>query len=174
MPITDQIAMLGELVPCGGGDPITLIRPRMLVGRRENCDIVLAFPNISGQHCLLELLNGYWHVRDLRSRNGIKVNGMRCDTKWLLPGDEISIAKHRYEVTYEPAAGAPPPEEDDPFALSLLEKAGLMRRKEQERRIRLPPSSRHVDPQKNDKFSPDENQAMEWLSDDDQDPDDDK
>jgi len=107
--------MLGELVPCDNGDPIPLLKPKLLVGRRSNCDIELPFPNISSQHCLLELLNGYWHVCDLRSRNGIKVNGMRCDTKWLLPGDEISIAKHRYEVTYEPAAGALPPDEDDPF-----------------------------------------------------------
>lgn len=171
MSSTEQITMLGELVPCGGGDPIPLHKPKLLVGRRSNCDIELPFPNISGQHCLLELLNGYWHVRDLRSRNGIKVNGMRCDTKWLLPGDELSIAKHRYEVTYEPAAGAPPPEEDDPFALSLLEKAGLQRRQEQERRMRLPPSARRIDPSRSDKFSPDENQAHEWLQDDETDGD---
>ena len=159
--------MLGELVPCGGGDPIPLLKGKLLVGRMRDCDIVLKFPNISGKHCLLELINGYWHVRDLRSRNGIKVNGMRCDTKWLLPGDEISIAKHRFEMDYEPVDGAPPPEEEDPFALSLLEKAGLMRRQEQERRLRLPPSSHRVDPERKDKFSSDENQAMEWLEDDD-------
>jgi adenylate cyclase len=166
MPNTDQISMLGELVPCGGGDPIPLLKPKLLIGRRENCDIVLEFANISGQHCLLELLNGYWHVRDLRSRNGLKVNGMRVDSKWLLPGDELSIARHRFEVTYEPAQGAPPPEEEDPFAISLLEKAGLMRREEEQRRIKLPPSAKRVDPnQTNGKFSAEENQALEWLGD---------
>jgi len=163
--------MLGELVPCGGGDPIPLLKPKLLIGRRSDCDIVLEFANISGQHCRLELLNGYWHVRDLHSRNGIKVNGMRCDTKWLLPGDEIAIARHRYEVAYEPAAGAPPPEEEDPFALSLLEKAGLMRRQEQDRRVRLPPSVRRVDPTSTEKFSADENRAVEWLKDENQDDD---
>ena len=160
--------MLGELVPCGGGDPIPLLKAKLMVGRMRDCDIVLGFANISGKHCQLEMLNGYWHVRDLRSRNGIKVNGMRCDTKFLLPGDELSIAKHRYEVTYEPAAGAPPPEEENPFALSLLEKAGLMRRQEQERRLRLPPSAKHIDPKRSDKFSSDENQAAEWLKDNDE------
>lgn len=162
--------MLGELVPCGGGDTIPLVRPKMLVGRRRNCDIKLTFQNVSSQHCLLQMINGYWFVQDLRSTNGIKVNGMRCDSKWLLPGDELSIAKHRYEVAYEPDASAPPPEEEDPFALSLLEKAGLMRREEKDRRLRLPPSSRRVDPQQTDRFSADENQAMEWLDEDD-DPD---
>lgn len=160
--------MLGELVPCGGGDPIPLLKGKLLIGRMRDCDIVLGFANISGKHCQLELLNGYWYVRDLRSRNGIKVNGMRCDSKFLLPGDELSIAKHRYEVTYEPAAGAPPPEEENPFALSLLEKAGLMRRQEQERRLRLPPSAKRIDPTRSDKFSSDENQAAEWLKDDDE------
>ena len=45
-----------------------------------------------------------------------------------MPGDIISVAKHRYEVTYTPSWDAPPPEEEDPFALGLLEKAGLTRR----------------------------------------------
>lgn len=160
--------MLGELVPCGGGDPIPLLKPKLLIGRRDSCDIVLEFPNISGQHCLLELLNGYWHVRDLRSRNGIKVNGMRVDAKWLLPGDEVAIAKHRFEMTYEPASDAPPPEDDDPFALSLLEKAGLLKREEEQRRVKLPPSAKRVDASSaNGKFSEEENQALKWLAEDD-------
>ena len=101
-PIADRSSVQGRLVPCELGDPIPLLKSKLLVGRNSQSDIVLEFPNISARHCLLERVNGYWHVRDLRSRNGIKVNGIRCDTKWLLPGDEISIAKHRYEVQYLP------------------------------------------------------------------------
>jgi len=74
-------------------------------------------------------MNGYWHVRDLGSRNGIKVNGIRCDAHWLMPGDVISVSKHRYEVNYSPSGEAPPVEaEPDPLSMSLLEKAGLSRR----------------------------------------------
>ena len=168
MAITDQYSMLGELVPCGGGDPIPLLKPQLLIGRRSNCDIVLEFPNISGNHCLLELRNGYWFVRDLRSRNGIKVNSQRCESKWLLPGDQLSIAKHRYDVSYEPAHDAPPPEEEDPFAVSLLEKAGLARQEQREREPRLPPAARPLQRESEAKtFSPEEEQAMEWLNDDD-------
>jgi adenylate cyclase len=168
MPTLEQSTMLGELVPCGGGDPIPLLKPRLLIGRRSQCDIILDFPNISGQHCLLELLNGYWFVRDLRSRNGLKVNGMRCDSKWLFPGDELTIAKHRFEVSYQPAADAPKPEEEDPFALSLLEKAGLMRREEDQRRVRLPPAAHPVNgADTTGKFSSEEDQAVEWLLGDD-------
>ena len=120
--------MFGELNPCGGGDAIPLLKSKLLVGRRSSCDISLRFPNVSSHHCELELVNGYWFVRDLGSRNGIKVNGMGCDSKWLMPGDVLSVVRHRYEVAYAPQGDAPPPEEEDPFAQGLLEKAGLTRR----------------------------------------------
>jgi hypothetical protein len=46
-----------------------------------------------------------------------------------MPGDVLSVSKHRYEVNYTPEAEAPPPEaEPDPLSVSLLEKAGLGRR----------------------------------------------
>ena len=69
--------MLGELMPVGGGDPIPLLKPNLVIGRRESSDIVLRFPNVSGSHCELVLDGGYWTVRDLGSSNGIKVNGTR-------------------------------------------------------------------------------------------------
>lgn len=121
--------MLGELNPCGGGDPIPLLKPRLIIGRQSSCDITLKFPNVSSRHCEISLLNGYWYVRDIGSRNGIKVNGIRCDAHWLMPGDVISVSKHRYEVNYSPNGEAPPPmAEPDPLSIGLLEKAGLNRR----------------------------------------------
>ena len=69
--------MYGELLPVGGGDPIPLLKKSLLVGRRESCDIVLRFSNVSAHHCQLTVTGGYWHVRDLNSRNGVKVNGCR-------------------------------------------------------------------------------------------------
>lgn len=121
--------MLGELNPCGGGDPIPLDKPRMLIGRGDACDIVLRFPNVSTKHCELELVGGYWMIRDLDSRNGIKVNHERCQKKCLMPGDVLTVAKHSFDVNYQPATDQPPPQEENPFELSLMEKAGLMARK---------------------------------------------
>ena len=123
--------MLGELQPIGGGDPIPLLRPFLTVGRRESCDIVLRFPNVSGTHCELALVEGYWHVKDLGSSNGTKVNGTRVNEQRLDPGDKLSVARHHYEITYEPArlgaTGEPAakPAQRDPFSRSLLETAGL-------------------------------------------------
>jgi len=83
--------MLGELVPLGGGDPIPLLKPRLMVGRRDSCDIILSFPNVSSHHTELEFLGGYWQARNLSSSNGTKVNGERIDERFLQPGDTILI-----------------------------------------------------------------------------------
>lgn len=162
--------MLGELLPRGGGDSVPLLKKKLLIGRRSNCDIVLEFPNVSSQHCELELLNGYWRIKDLKSSNGLKVNGERCDQKFLMPGDEISIARHHFVISYQPSGDAPatpPVEEEDPFAMSLLEKAGLQQRREEQRRLQLPPAARKKpDSQLPGKFSADEDAAARWLSED--------
>ena len=127
--------MYGELQPLGGGDPIPLLKTTLTVGRRESADIVLRFPNVSGSHCELSLVDGYWYVKDLGSSNGTKVNGTRVSEQRLDPGDTLSVSKHEYEVSYEPArlgAKAAPAEKaakPDVFSRSLLEAAGLESRR---------------------------------------------
>lgn len=127
--------MYGELIPVGGGDPIPLLKQTLLVGRRESCDIVLRFANVSAHHCKLFVQGGYWYVTDENSRNGTKVNGERVDQKRIDPGDVLAVARHRYEFRYDPTdlgAEGPPPIEDstsDVFRKPLLERAGLERKK---------------------------------------------
>lgn len=130
--------MFGELNPVGGGDPIPLLKKKLLVGRRESCDIVLRFPNVSSKHCELNVVNGYWFVRDLQSSNGIKVNGVKVQEKRVDPGDTLSVSKHSYKVTYVPAdlgaIGPPPPDVNstqigDVLKKSLLERAGISKAK---------------------------------------------
>lgn len=153
--------MLGQLVPVGGGDPIPLLKTPLLIGRRSRCDIVLDFPNISSQHCELAFINGFWQIRDLGSSNGIKVNGERLDTKFLQPGDLVSIAKHKFTINFAPGAAAPPEEEVDPFAMTLLEKAGLERRRDEARSHRKSAPART--PPKPSNFSDDDEEATRWL-----------
>lgn len=113
-------------MPLGGGDPIPLFKTLLLVGRRDSCDIVLSFPNVSSHHAELELVAGYWQVRNRSGSNGTKVNGERVDERFLQPGDTVCFAKHCFEIRYTPDPTAPPPVQDDnPFGKSLLEKAGL-------------------------------------------------
>lgn len=123
--------MYGELLPLGGGDPIPLLKPTLMIGRRESADIVLRFPNVSGHHCELSLEGGYWTIKDLRSSNGIKVNGTRVTEQKLRPGDKLSIAKHDFEIAFDPirlggtAPVAEKSQQESLFSRSLLESAGL-------------------------------------------------
>ncbi len=127
--------MLGELMPVGGGDPIPLLKPHLVIGRRESCDIVLRFPNVSGSHCELVMEGGYWTIRDLGSSNGTKVNGTRVSEQRLDPGDVLTVAKHQFEIVFEPAklgAKALPESVEainDLFSRPLLESAGLVARR---------------------------------------------
>ena len=120
--------MFGQLIPQGGGDPIPLLKKELLVGRRESCDIVLRFSNVSAHHCQLTVNGGYWYVLDLKSRNGVKVNGNRVKGKRLDPGDILWIAKHKYEVKYSPielgAVGPPPPDILETFSSNRFARSG--------------------------------------------------
>jgi len=124
----------GHLDPQGGGDSIPLLKKKLMVGRRESCDVVLRFSNVSAHHCELYVSGGYWFVKDLGSRNGTRVNGLRVTEKRLDPGDALAVAKHRFTVKYSPidlGAAGPPPLDDAPaevMGASLLERAGLERR----------------------------------------------
>ncbi|MEM6472058.1 MAG: FHA domain-containing protein [Planctomycetota bacterium] len=131
----DFAGPLGQLTPTGGGDPIPLIKDRLLVGRRGECDIQLKFNNVSGQHARMTLEHGYWFIRDLNSRNGVKVDGRPVIRKRLDPKTKLSIARHEYLVEYDPqtlGAYGPPPADDDymdeMMSKSLIERAGLSHR----------------------------------------------
>ena len=125
----------GQLTPTGGGDPIPLIKDRLVVGRRAESDIQLKFANVSSQHCRLTLEHGYWFIRDLNSRNGIKVDRRPVIRKRLDPGCKVSIARHEYIIDYDPqslgAYGPPPADDeymDELMRSSLMDRAGLQRR----------------------------------------------
>jgi len=125
----------GQLSPTGGGDVIPLVKDRLLVGRRAESDIQLKFANVSGQHCRLTLEQGYWFIRDLNSRNGIKVDGHPVVRKRLDPNSKVSIARHHFTIEYEPqllgAYGPPPADDDyldDLLKSSLMDRAGMSRR----------------------------------------------
>lgn len=133
------------MVPLGGGDPIPLLKKALLIGRRESCDIVLRFKNVSAHHCQLMVRGGYWYVKDLKSLNGVKVNDISVTDRRLNSGDLLTVAKHRYRIFYVPselgAVGPPPPDEplEEIFGESLLKRARLekKRRPRQESDIRV-------------------------------------
>ena len=67
------------------GEPLT-------IGRSREADIPLLDDKVSRAHCGIRLSDGEFYLKDLKSRNGVFVNGQRVeDTIKLKPGDRIQI-----------------------------------------------------------------------------------
>jgi adenylate cyclase len=66
---------------------------------------------------VLYLYKGWWYVKDLQSKNGVKIKNIPVAQHLLPPGTLLSIGPHEFEVGYQPhelgAAGITPPV--DPF-----------------------------------------------------------
>jgi len=109
--------MSAQLVPLSGvsAPTIPLQRPVLLIGRHPECDVRLEVSRVSRRHCCVALVYDRVLVRDLGSRNGLRVNGRLVDEAQLRPGDEVAIGPiiYRMEVT---AAAAPPSPRPAPAA----------------------------------------------------------
>ena len=67
------------------GEPLT-------IGRSREADIPLLDDKVSRAHCGIRLSDGEFYLKDLKSRNGVFVNGQRVeDTAKLKVGDRIQV-----------------------------------------------------------------------------------
>ena len=102
--------MSAQLVPLTAGNfpTIPLQRPVLLIGRHPECDIRIDLPKISRRHCCVALAYERVMIRDLGSRNGLRVNGRVVEEIQLHPGDEIAIGPVLYRVENPQPAPAVP------------------------------------------------------------------
>lgn len=89
------------------------------IGRGLDNDIRLTGPSVSFRHASVCLENGSVVARDLGSRNGTWVNGVRVTEARLLPGDVIEIGSTLLEVL--PDSPAPEDEVTELLAQAVLE-----------------------------------------------------
>jgi general secretion pathway protein A len=78
--------------PIGG---FSLRQSRNLIGRGDDCEIVIDNKFLSRHHAVIAREGEAWMLRDLHSTNGTRVNGHRVECWQLADGDEIAIGKHR-------------------------------------------------------------------------------
>jgi hypothetical protein len=92
------------------GERERLLVGTMTVGRDTRCDISDADPLLSRRHAEFVCRPDVLVVRDLNSRNGLSVNGVKVQEAVLRPGDVVKIA--RLVLTYlgdlDAARPAPP------------------------------------------------------------------
>ena len=72
---------------------------RVTIGRAKDCDCVLAEPTVSRLHAELRRDGERWLLRDLGSRNGTRVNGLRLlEAIEVRPGDRVALGDARYRL----------------------------------------------------------------------------
>jgi hypothetical protein len=106
--------MTGDLlIEVGGGKrtafTIAVARKGIIIGRSSTCEFVVDDPTVSSKHCLIRWEGNGWIVRDLRSRNGVIVNGTRVPEQALAKDDVITIGRMRIRVVACPQGDTQPP-----------------------------------------------------------------
>ena len=100
---------LGELVPVGGGAPIILLKPSLVLGRHGNCDIPIPDATVSGDALRAELRQ--WLLACARSRQP-QLEHVSTDNSashsGSCPANVLALAKCRYLLNYTPTGDSPP------------------------------------------------------------------
>jgi adenylate cyclase len=73
------------------------------VGRTEGNDIVLNHPSVSRKHAKFEIRGDHWWIVDLKSTNGVKVNGNLVSESEVVTGDKISVGSVQLELKALPS-----------------------------------------------------------------------
>jgi adenylate cyclase len=75
----------------------------LVIGRHSGCDIVLPIPGVSRRHCQLSQVNTTYVVEDLKSRNGIYLNGNPVTNSPLSHNDVLHVSRFILRF-FDPAA----------------------------------------------------------------------
>ena len=86
-----------------GVQRIADLRGEMSVGRTEGNDLVLNHPSVSRKHARFEPRKDAWWIVDLKSTNGVKLNGNLVTEAQVNVGDKISIGSVQLELKPQPS-----------------------------------------------------------------------
>lgn len=87
-----------RLVNPAGGLVVRLTRPDMLIGRHRDADVRLPLADVSRRHCRFVFAEGSWQVFDLKSLNGVYLNGERVQQAVLRHRDVLSLGGYSFQV----------------------------------------------------------------------------
>ena len=85
----------------------------LTIGRRDNNDIVIDDPAVSGHHAKIDFLGERLVLTDLQSKNGSFVNEQLVHSHWLKDADVITIGEHSLELNFESKEKVPTKASDD-------------------------------------------------------------
>ncbi|HEX9460503.1 MAG TPA: adenylate/guanylate cyclase domain-containing protein [Thermoanaerobaculia bacterium] len=67
------------------------LKHELSVGRTEGNDLILNHPSVSRKHAKFELRGEHWWIVDLKSTNGVKLNGNLVTEGQVAAGDKLSV-----------------------------------------------------------------------------------
>lgn len=79
----------------------------LTIGRRPDNAVVLAEKFVSARHAVIRRDNGRYHVEDLGSSNGTRLNGRRVERAALKDGDIVQIGSFDLHFSDEPGETVP-------------------------------------------------------------------
>lgn len=82
------------------GDKYAVTRFPFVIGRDDDCDLILHGKGVSRRHAEIVLQSGHFVVNDLNSLNGIKVNGYKVARVILEEGDSLKFGE--VNLTFQP------------------------------------------------------------------------
>src|SRR5438874_88763 len=82
---------------------VTDLKSDLAVGRTEGNDLVLNHPSVSRKHAKFEERNNTWWIIDLKSTNGVKVNGNLITESQVGPGDKILVGSVQLDLKALPS-----------------------------------------------------------------------
>jgi pSer/pThr/pTyr-binding forkhead associated (FHA) protein len=108
--ITDSAAQTGEEVALegparvliradGNTDYVHVLGRRTRIGRGSDNEIVLDTKHVSRYHAVLVAGPNHTSIEDLKSTNGVFVNGKRVARQVLKDGDRVTIGKSRFRYS---------------------------------------------------------------------------
>ena len=100
LPATKNVILTIVSGP-GTGAVHKLSKPRVVLGR-EGADIALPDPEVSRNHCMLEVRGDYVNLRDLDSTNGTFYEEERAKAAMLQSGAEFRVGETVLRVTFVP------------------------------------------------------------------------
>jgi transcriptional regulator with GAF, ATPase, and Fis domain len=110
---------LWSLIPVVDGQnavPIALSEGNNIIGRDAACALHFANPSISRRHAEFSRDDGTLRVRDLGSRNGIRVNGVPRSEAVLQHGDTVEVGALVFQVSAGPGLVLPRPMTELPLS----------------------------------------------------------
>ncbi|HEX7190275.1 MAG TPA: adenylate/guanylate cyclase domain-containing protein [Thermoanaerobaculia bacterium] len=79
------------------------LKADVAIGRTEGNDLVLNHPSVSRKHAKLESRDNRWWIVDLKSTNGVKVNGNLVSESQVNAGDKIHIGSVQLDLRALPS-----------------------------------------------------------------------